>query len=64
MKAGEHPPPIEIKSAREAVGLTQAAAASLVYCNVNTWQKWESGYSKMHPGFWELFKIKTRRSKR
>ncbi|WP_090906067.1 helix-turn-helix domain-containing protein [Nitrosospira sp. Nsp13] len=59
-----NPPPKEIKAAREAVELTQAAAASLVHCTLNTWQKWEYGESKMHPAFWELFQIKSRLLKR
>lgn len=64
VKAGGNPPPKEIKAAREAVELTQTAAASIVYCTLNTWQKWEAGHTKMHPAFWELFLIKTQAVKR
>jgi len=49
----------QIKSARAAAGLTQKQAAELVRCTVRAWEKWECGGNRMHPGLWELFKIKT-----
>ena len=56
--SSRNPTPTEVKAAREAAALTQAAAAAVIHCTLNTWQKWESGDSRMHPAFWELFKIK------
>ncbi|MGV6474566.1 helix-turn-helix domain-containing protein [Azotobacter vinelandii] len=52
------PNPTEIKAAREAAGLSQTAAAALVYSGLRTWQQWEAGDRKMHPGLWELFRLK------
>lgn len=49
----------EIRSAREAAGLTQTQAAELVHSKLRTWQQWEAGDNRMHPGLWELFMIKT-----
>ena len=55
------PSPAEIRAAREAAGLTQSQAAALVRSGLRSWQQWESGDRKMHPAFWELFRIKVRR---
>lgn len=60
-----NPSPDEIRAAREAAGLTQAQAAALVYANLRAWQRWEADEQttetarRMHPGLWELFRIKT-----
>ena len=56
-----HPTPAEIRAAREAAGLTQTAAAQLIHCSRSSWAEWEGGVSKMHPAFWELFRLKTAR---
>lgn len=56
----EGPTPAQVIAAREATGLTQAAAGAVVHSHLRTWQKWESGESKMHPAFWELFCLKAR----
>jgi DNA-binding XRE family transcriptional regulator len=58
------PAPDEIKAARKAAGLTQAAAAALVHLDLRTWQACEApegkkSHRKLHPGLWELFRIKT-----
>lgn len=63
---GRNPKPQEVRAAREAAGLTVAAAASLIHCSAVTWSQWESGPEnersrRMHPAFWELFAIKVRR---
>ena len=50
----------EILAARKAAGLTQTQAGELVHTTCRTWQQWEAGDRKMHPAFWELFRIKTR----
>lgn len=54
-----HPSPEEIREFRTAAGLSQTAAALLIYSTKRTWQDWEAGVAKMHPGLWELFLIKT-----
>ena len=58
-----NPKPEEIRAAREAAELTQTAAAELVHTTCRTWQQWEAeegtpGHRRMHPAFWELFRIK------
>lgn len=40
--------------------LTQSEAARVVGSKLRTWQQWEAGSRKMHPGLWELFNIKIR----
>jgi len=52
------PMPREVRAAREAAGLSQTAAAELVHSKLRTWQQWEAGDRRMHPGLWELFRIK------
>ncbi|MGS0567051.1 helix-turn-helix domain-containing protein (plasmid) [Xanthomonas oryzae pv. oryzicola] len=53
-----NPSVAEIIQAREAAGLTQTEAAGLVHSNIRSWQKWELGERRMHPAFWELFRLK------
>jgi DNA-binding transcriptional regulator YiaG len=57
--AGRTPRPEEVSAARVARGLTQAAAAKVVHCALQTWQRWEQGDRRMHPAMWELFLRKT-----
>lgn len=59
MPDGSHPAPEQVRAARDAAGLTQTAAAALVYSTLSAWQRWEQGDRRMHPGLWELFRIKT-----
>lgn len=54
-----NPSPEEIRAAREAVGLSQSAAAECIHSTLRTWQDWEAGKARMHPGLWELFRIKS-----
>jgi DNA-binding XRE family transcriptional regulator len=59
----KNPKPAEIKKARIAAGLSQTAAAELIYCALGTWQQYEADpdspcHRRMHPAFWELFKIR------
>ena len=49
------PTPDAIRAAREAAGLTQAAAALLVHVDPRTWRRWESGSTRMHPAIWDAF---------
>lgn len=54
-----NPTPDEIRATREQAGLTQAQSAAMVHANPRAWQKWEGGERRMHPAFWELFRIKS-----
>lgn len=54
-----YPSPATIREARKQLGITQSAAAEMVHSTCRVWQQWESGDRKMHPAFWELFKIKS-----
>lgn len=54
----ETPDPIRIRAARETAGLSQTLAADLVHSKLRTWQQWEAGDRRMHPGLWELFQLK------
>lgn len=53
------PEPDDIRAARTAAGLTQTEASDVVHASLRTWQQWEAGDRKMHPGLFELFKLKT-----
>lgn len=57
------PTPDEVRAARDLAGLTQAQAAELVHSTARAWQGWEAqdgpSARRMHPGLWELFKIKS-----
>lgn len=52
----ESPAPAEIRRLREAHGLTQTQAGALCRSAMRSWQDWESGARRMHPGLFELFK--------
>ena len=49
----------QVRSARDAAGLTQAQAAEIVYVTSHAWHYWEKGKRAMPAGLWELFLIKT-----
>lgn len=53
-----YPTPVEVRAARTDAGLTQLQAAELIYAPMRTFQDWESGISRMHPGLFELFQLK------
>lgn len=53
-----NPTPDEVRTARVVAGLSQTAAAALIHCTLRGWQQWEAGDRRMHPAFWELFRIK------
>ena len=53
-----HPWPGIIKLIREDHQCTQARAASIVYVNIRTWQRWESGDRKMPRAIWEFFQMR------
>lgn len=59
------PTSLEIRAAREAAGLSQDAAAALLYKARGTWAQWEAregspNHRAMDPAFWELFQLKAR----
>ncbi|MCD6706592.1 MAG: hypothetical protein LT080_09100 [Thiobacillus sp.] len=58
------PEPDDIRAARTAAGLTQTEAGAVVHASLRTWQQWEAGDRKMHPGLFELFTLKTARENR
>ena len=49
----------EVRSAREAAGLTMKDAAALVGRHHNRWTEYEGGVYPMPPPLWELFLVKT-----
>ena len=55
-----NPDPDDIRAARERAGLTQTQAAALIYCTLRGWQDWEAGARRMHPAFWELWRLKVK----
>jgi len=55
----DSPSPEAIRSRRAAAGLTQTRAAALIHSSKRTWQDWEAGIARMHPGLWELFLFKS-----
>lgn len=61
--SSRNPKPKEIIALRLDAGLSQTAAAELIHTTCFKWQQWEAEegtqtYRRMHPAFWELFKIK------
>ncbi len=60
-----NPTPEQIRETRLASGLTQTAAAKLVYCTLAAWQKWEDSTGGdsarvMPAAAWALFLIRAR----
>lgn len=55
-----NPAPEEIRAKRETLGLSQTAAANVIYSTCRSWQQWEAGDRRMHPAMWELFNLKTK----
>lgn len=47
----------EVRAAREAAGLSQAAAAERVHARLRTWQDWEYGHNRMPVAAMHLFCI-------
>lgn len=54
----DSPKTVDILETRKNAGLTQTQAGELVYSALRTWQQWEAGDRRMHPGLWELFTLK------
>lgn len=55
------PTPDQIREAREAAGLTQAASAALIYVTDRAWRRYEAGDHEMHPALFELYLIKIKK---
>lgn len=49
----------DIREARVKARLTQQKAAKLILVHLRTWQRWESGQSRMPDSTFEYFKIVT-----
>lgn len=52
------PTPHQIRSARVALGMSQAVAALTLHVARRTYQDWEAGIAKMPGAAWELMQIK------
>lgn len=61
-KLGATPTAEQVKRERERAGLTQTAAAEVVYATLRSWQYWEAGTVPMNPAVFELFRLKTRKA--
>ena len=59
--AARNPTPDELFGERFNARLTQTEAARLIPTSLRAWQQWEAGDRRMHPAFWELFRIKASR---
>ena len=55
-----NPTPDQIRAARLAAGLSQAEAGELILSSKRSWENWEQGRAKMHPGLFDYFLIKTK----
>lgn len=55
-----NPTPDQIRAARLAAGLSQAEACELILSSKRSWENWEQGRVKMHPGLFDYFLIKTK----
>jgi DNA-binding transcriptional regulator YiaG len=54
-----NPTPDQIRAVRLAVGLSQAEAGEVILSSKRSWENWEQGRVKMHPGLFDYFLIKT-----
>ena len=55
-----NPTPDQILVARLAAGLSQPEAGELILASKRSWENWEQGRVKMHPGLFDYFLIKTK----
>lgn len=61
LRWGEVPTPTQVRLSRQAVGLTQDQAATLVlYRHRTAWAAIEQGRTQMDPARWALFLLITR----
>jgi anti-sigma regulatory factor (Ser/Thr protein kinase) len=60
----QRPAPVEIRTARLAAGLSQAAAAARVHRSARMWSMWETSPDRqIDLACWELFNIKVERER-
>jgi DNA-binding transcriptional regulator YiaG len=53
------PTPEEIVALRKRHRLSQTLLGEISHSGLRTVQYWEAGEAEMHPGLWELVRIKT-----
>lgn len=53
------PPPEQIAAERKAANASVPAAAGMIGVTETTWSRYESGATRMHPAYFELFRIKS-----
>lgn len=53
------PTPDQIRAARVVAGLSQPEAGALILSSKRSWENWEHGRAKMHPGLFDYFLIRT-----
>jgi DNA-binding transcriptional regulator YiaG len=56
--ASRNPSPEEIRALREEYGLSAAELGALVHSTGRRAQEWMAGTHRMHPGLWELLRLK------
>ncbi|MFI0348819.1 MAG: helix-turn-helix domain-containing protein [Chthoniobacterales bacterium] len=49
-----------MRAVRLAAGLSQPEAGELILASKRSWENWEQGRVKMHPGLFDYFLIKTK----
>jgi DNA (cytosine-5)-methyltransferase 1 len=54
------PKPETIRAARHKAGLSQTAAAQLIWSHLRSWQDWESGNRRMMPAVWFAFLVRAK----
>jgi DNA (cytosine-5)-methyltransferase 1 len=54
------PKPKDILEARQKAGLTQTAAAELIWSHLRSWQDWEGGNRRMMPAVWYAFLVRAK----
>ena len=50
-----NPKPAEIRQARESKGLSVEQAAAIVLVQPRSWEAYDAGRLRLHPGLWRLF---------
>ena len=55
---GQAPTPAQVRSARQASGLTQKASAQLIWATESAWQKYELGKRRMKPVVFFAFLVR------
>jgi len=54
-KNPDSPTPAQIRKLRAHSGLSQTAAAKVVFSTLRSWQNWEAGKHQMNPIYWHCF---------